>query len=136
MAMLICAALAACKIPADPEGTTDAVTGDILRVGALIEPLDQLDAYAVARVADAVQAETELVTGDPHSLFAQLEDGEIHLVAGRIPASTPFADNVALTDPMGQVVLGGKTKERVLAVRKGENRFLITVNRAIRGLAK
>lgn len=132
VAMLVMSLLIACKVPDDPEGTTEEVTGNILRVGTLIEPLGRADADAVARVANAVQAETELVTGDPHTLFAQLEDGKIHLIAGRIPASTPFAADVALTDPLGGIMLGNDTEDRVLAIRKGENRFLITVNRAIR----
>lgn len=123
--------LTACKLPDDPEGTTKKVTGGILRVGALIEPLDRVDADAVARVAKAMQAEPEFVTGDPHSLFAWLEDGEIHLVAGRIPANTPFSADVALSNPLGSIMIGDNAEKRVLAIRKGENRFLVTVNRAI-----
>lgn len=136
LAMLAISLLTACKVPDDPQGTTEEVTGNVLRVGALIEPLDSVDADAVARVANAMQAETEFVTGDPHTLFAQLEHGKIHLVAGRIPANTPFATEVALTDPLGSITLGNHIEDRVLAIRKGENRFLISVNRAIGGLAE
>lgn len=131
MALLTFSLLSACKVPNDPEGTTEEVTRNVLRVGALIEPLDRVDGDAVVRVANAMQAEMELVTGDPHTLFAQLQRGKIHLIAGRIPANTPFASDVALTDPLGSIVLGNDTEDRVLAIRKGENRFLISVNSAI-----
>lgn len=124
--------LCACKVPDDPEGTTQEVTGGVLRVGALIDPLDSTDDDAVARVARMLHARPELVTGDPHTLFAQLQEGTIHIVAGRIPADTPFAADVALSDPVGQVLPGKDAEDRVLAIRKGENRFLIAVNRAIR----
>ncbi|MCQ0090867.1 enoyl-CoA hydratase [Roseovarius sp. M141] len=136
MAVLAMSLLIACKVPDDPEGTTEEVTGGILRVGALVEPLDQADSDAVARIASAMQAETELVTGDPHTLFVQLENGKLHIIAGRIPANTPFAADVALSNPLGRVTLGNETEDRALAIRKGENRFLITVNRAIRGMVE
>ena len=128
--------LSGCKVPEDPEGTTKEVIGGVLKVGALTQTLDDVDADAVALIAEALQAEPELATADPHTLFAQLEDGKIHLVAGRIPANTPFAADVALTDPVGHLVLGEDSEDRVLAIRKGENRFLIVVNRAIRGPMK
>lgn len=136
LAVLAFSLLSACKVPDDPEGTTEKVMDNVLKVGALIEPLDRVDGGAVARIANAFQAETRIVTGDPHTLFAQLEDGEIHLVVGRIPANTPFTSAIALSDPLGSIMLGDHTEDRVLAVRKGENRFLISVNRAIEGLAE
>ncbi|WP_133176234.1 enoyl-CoA hydratase [Pelagivirga sediminicola] len=136
MAVLTFSLLSACKVPDDPEGTTEKVMDNVLRVGALIEPLDQADAAAVTRVANVFRATPEFVTGDPHTLFAQLEDGEIHLVVGRIPANTPFTSDIALSDPLGSIMLGDHTDDRVLAVRKGENRFLISVNRAIEGLVE
>ncbi len=136
IAALALAVLAACKVPADPEGTTVEVTGDVLKVGALTTPLDTTDAEAVRRISEAMQAQTELVTGDPHSLFTQLEEGAIHLVAGRIPANTPFAADVGLSAPIGRIQLAGESEDRVLAIRKGENRFLVTLNRAIKGMGK
>jgi hypothetical protein len=128
--------LLACNLPDDPDGTTETVTGGVLRIGALTDPLDPVDAEAVARVAKALQAEPEFMTADPHTLFVQLEDGTLHVVAGRIPVTTPFSGDVALSDPMGRVMLGDDTEDRVLAIRKGENRFLIAVNRAIGGMAE
>lgn len=126
--------LPACKVPVDPEGTTDEVTGAVLVVGALGSPLDPVDADAIASIAASMHAEPKITIGDPHTLFAQLQDGQVHIVAGAIPANTPFADDVALSDPMGDVTLPDGSEDRVLAIRKGENRFLVTVNRALVGM--
>ncbi|HEY9039553.1 MAG TPA: enoyl-CoA hydratase [Roseovarius sp.] len=132
MSIAIAALLSACKVPDDPEHTTQDVTGSVLKVGALTDPLDPVEADVVTLLAGMLQAEPEVVRGDPHGLFAQLEAGKIHVVAGRIPSDTPFAADVALTDPLGQLTLAEDTEDRVLAIQKGENRFLGTLNRAIR----
>ncbi|WP_138934064.1 hypothetical protein [Roseovarius arcticus] len=136
LSIAIVGLLSACRVPDDPELTTEKVTDSVLKVGVLTNAVDPVDAKALALVADMLQAELQYVTGDPHSLFAQLEAGEIHIIAGRIPSDTPFATDVALTDPLGSVTLVDDTQDRVLAIRKGENRFLVTVNRAIRESAK
>ncbi|MCB1313078.1 MAG: enoyl-CoA hydratase [Sedimentitalea sp.] len=128
--------LASCRIPADPDGTTEKVSGGSLAVGALMRPLDGADAEAVRRIAAALNAELRLVEGDPHSLFAMLERGEIDLVAGRLPADTPFAAEVGLSKAIGKLEGHEKKKDRVLALRRGENRFLGRVNAAVRGMAE
>lgn len=51
------------------------VTGNMLRVGTLVDPLDEIDSDAVARIAQTLQAELDTVQGDPHKLFAMLEEG-------------------------------------------------------------
>ena len=123
-------ALGACRFPADPEGTTDAVEGAVLRVGALHD-LGPADQRAATAVADALAAELQVTRADPHQLFAMLDRGDVHLIAGAIPADTPFAEEVALTRPMGKVERDGESFDQVMAVRQGENAFLIRVNRAI-----
>lgn len=128
--------LSACKVPDDPEGTTRNVKEGTLKVGALVAPLDDVDTAAIARIADALQVESDIRTGDPHNLFALLEAGELHVVAGRIPSNTPFASQVGLTNPLGRIAVGSDTEDRVLAIRKGENLFLVTINRAIRELSR
>lgn len=126
--------LAACKVPADPEGTSDRVRGGVLTVGALA-PLHEADRRAVAQLARAFDARLQLVQDDPHRLFALLEEGQIQVVAGRIPASTPFKPSVALSVPVGQITRAGRTEDQVLAFRRGENAFLVRANRALRDIA-
>ncbi|MFD2740088.1 enoyl-CoA hydratase [Sulfitobacter aestuarii] len=124
--------VAACRLPLDPESTSEEVTGGVLKVGLLMRPLDAPDRQALERIAARFDATPELIEDDPHRLFARLERGDLHLILGRLPGSTPFADKVALSDPFGELRLGGEQEDRVLALRQGENRFLVGVNRALK----
>ncbi|WP_281984900.1 enoyl-CoA hydratase [Thalassorhabdomicrobium marinisediminis] len=128
--------LAACYVPADPEGTTEDVTGSTLRVGLLTPELTEREDKALTRLAEALKAGIELRTGDPHQLFDQLTHGALHILAGQIPADTPFADHAALSDPLGVVMTPDGAEDWVLLLRRGENRFLVTVNRAIKGAGR
>ncbi|WP_255328602.1 enoyl-CoA hydratase [Paracoccus albicereus] len=125
--------IAACRFPADPEGTTDEVEGAVLKVGELSE-LGEADQQAVALVAYNLSAEVRISRGDPHTLFNALEEGRLHLIAGALPMDTPFAKDVALTRPVGKLERDGDQVDQVLAVRQGENAFLIRVDRAIKGM--
>ena len=131
-ALRVMVVLAACRVPADPEGTTERVSGQTLRVGVLQDPLEPADAAAVTRVAAALDAETTLVTHDPHTLVAMLEEGRIELLAGRLPGDTPFSSQIAVSAPFATLTLGKERKDRVLGLRKGENRFLTRVNQALK----
>ena len=134
LTFLLLLSLAACKFPADPEGTSDEVRGAVLKVGALTQ-LQDADKRAIDQIARAFHAELQVVQDDPHRLFALLEQGRLHIVAGQIPEDTPFRHSVALSDPVGTLTLNGKTKQQVLALRRGENAFLVTVNRALQEVA-
>ena len=122
--------LAACRFPTDPDQTAQSVEGGTLKVGALT-PLEKTDRTAVEHIADAFDADLRIIENDPHRLFAMLEEGTVQIVAGNIPDDTPFKSSVALTDPIGELRLSGDTKQRVLAIKQGENAFLIRVNRAL-----
>ena len=89
-----------CRLPLDPEGTSDEVQGATLKVGALMSPLDAVETQAVAAIASTFEATPVISGGDPHTLFSMLEDGELHVVLGRLPKGTPFAPEIALTDPI------------------------------------
>jgi hypothetical protein len=127
------ATLAGCdELPRDPEDTTEQVSGSVLRVGwiAGAEPTEleraAVDALAV-RLAAAVETSQDTV----HQLVPRLEEGSLHLVLGSLPEQTPFAARVGLSKPVGTVLLGGETQPTVVAIRSGENRFLLLVNDAI-----
>jgi len=66
-----------------------------------------------------------------HQLVPRLEEGSLHLVVGSLPEQTPFAAQIGLSKPVGTVILRGETQPTVIAIRSGENRFLLLVNDAI-----
>lgn len=136
LALLCILLVTACRLPLDPEGTSDEVQGATLKVGALMSPLDAVEMQAIHTIAGTFEATPQITGGDPHTLFSMLENGALHVVLGRLPKDTPFAPKIALTDPIGQLRLEGEDHDRVLALRKGENHFLVEVNRALKGDGK
>jgi hypothetical protein len=132
-APLLAGVLAGCEdLPRDPEETTEQVSGAVMRVGwvAGAEPSD-IERAAVAGVAERLGASVEVIEGPVHRLVAELGEGKLHLLGGELPEKTPFATEVGLTKPVGTVVLHGKAEPTVMAIRSGENRFLLLVNEAI-----
>jgi hypothetical protein len=126
-------ALSGCDdLPRDPEETTENVSGAVLRVGwvAGAEPTE-IERAAVAGLAARLGAAVEASEGTVHELVSGLEEGTVHLVAGELPEKTPFAREVGLTKRVGTVVLRGKAEPTAMAVRSGENRFLLLANEAI-----
>lgn len=124
-------ALGGCSLPKDPEGTSAAVEGAVLRVGLLQPELDDADRRAVEAVAQAFDAAPRLVRGAAHDLVARLESGDIHILLGGLPKNSPFSEKASFSRPFGEVMVGGERRERVLAVRKGENGFLTRIERAL-----
>lgn len=127
------AMLAGCDdLPRDPEETTETVSGAVLRVGwvAGAEQTD-VERAALADVAKRLGAALETSHAPVHELVAGLDEGTVHVIGGALPEKTPFASEIGLTKPVGTVVLKGEVQPAVMAVRSGENRFLLLVNDAI-----
>ena len=116
----------------DPEETTEQVSGGVLRVGwvAGAEP-NAIERGAVAGVAERLGASVEASEGPIHHLVSELQEGRLHLLGGALPEKTPFASEIGLTKHVGAVVLRGEPEPTVMAIRSGENRFLLLVNEAI-----
>ncbi len=134
-AFLLSCALAGCNLPRDPEDTLGAVQDQELRVGVLKfgENANE-DRPIVERLATSLRARTVYVDGDAHLLFEDLKQGRLHLVIGGVPKSTPFNKELGLSKPAGPLLGAHKKEERVLAVRPGENAFLLRVNQAIEAM--
>lgn len=133
--MLVAALLlSGCLLPQDPEGTTRNVTGGELRVGLIRTGDEGSDMEALQRIAAVFDAELALEEGNPHRLIEALGTGELHLVAGGIPKDSPLARHAGVTRAFGTVQIGGEAKDRVLLLRKGENRFLVLINDALAGM--
>lgn len=130
-AILFGTVVAGCDLPRDPEGTLENVQGKELRVGVVQagESADH-DRRIVEHLARSLQAKPVYREGDAHVLFKSLEQGRLHLIVGGIPKSTPFKD-AGFSKAAGPLLGSSEDEERVLAVRAGENAFLLRVNRAI-----
>ena len=125
--------LAGCDdLPRDPERTTEEVRGAVLRVGwvAGAEPTG-IERAAVAGLAARLDAALKVTEGTVHQLVAALDEGKVHVVGGGLPEKTPFASDIGLSKPVGTFVLRGEAQPTVMAIRSGENRFLLLLNDAI-----
>src|SRR5215207_5926256 len=132
MVFLMGSALAGCDLPRDPAGTLKAVQGQQLRVGVLKYGENaEKDRPIAERLATTLGSKLVYVEGDAHALFEDLKRGHLHLVIGGVPESTPFAKELGLSKPVGPLHGAHKEENRVLAVRPGENAFLLRVNEAI-----
>lgn len=135
LACLSMLVLAGCDVPKDPENTSDRVRHGTLQVGILPgnAQAERQDRLIVAVLAEALLTQPKFRAEDAHLLFQALEDGELDLVIGGLPASTPFTAEAGLSREAGPLFRPGDSEKRVLAVRQGENAFLMEVNRAIHG---
>jgi polar amino acid transport system substrate-binding protein len=151
-AALLVPLLAGCglKIPTDPEGTLDRVAGGTLRAGISHNPpwtesgtgtepagtgtepagteADLIRAFAAEH-----NARVEWVSGGESNLVRQLERGELDLVAGGLTKDSPWSKHAALTQPYLETSNAqGDKEQHVLAVRTGENAFLVELERFLK----
>jgi hypothetical protein len=132
VACLIGLGMIGCDLPQDPEGTLDSIRGQELRVGVLnYGENGRADRLVVERFAADLRSRIAYRDGDAHALFEDLKRGEIHLVIGGVPETTPFASELGLSKAVGPLVGADNDENRVMAVRPGENAFLLKVNEAI-----
>jgi ABC-type amino acid transport substrate-binding protein len=135
LAVLASAAfLTACGItvPADPNGTLEAVTGDVLRVGTspdgdLVQISDGTPKGSVVELVDAfaatIRADPEWTVASEESLVGMLEAGELDLIAGGITADTPWVERAGVSRGYTDIS-GADGREIVMLVPLGENAFL------------
>lgn len=127
-------------IPADPDGTLQAVSGGELRVGVSPDPGLVTDRGPdggtptgilpdlIEGFADSIDAEIEWTEGSEETLVGMLEGGDLDLVAGGFTSDTPWIDKAGVTRGYPEIK-GAEGREIVLLVPLGENAFLSAVER-------
>ncbi len=146
VALVLVAVLAGCgiRIPADPDGALDRVSGGVLRVGAspdsaLVsieasggQAADERIGGAAAELArgfaDALDARIDWTVGSEETLVGEMERGELDLIVGGMTGATPWADRVAVTREYPGIP-GADGRAIVMFVPLGENRFLSALER-------
>lgn len=131
-------ALVGCgPIPADVDGTTDRISGGVLRVGVTANPpWTELTADAPAgSEVDLIEefareqgAEIAWTEGAESALADGLHAGTLDIAVGGFTDDTPFADKAAVTDVYTETATAtGGTEKHVMLTRAGENRLLMTL---------
>src|SRR5690606_37034924 len=143
--LLLAGLLGACdEIPRDPERTLEKVLqrGE-LRVGLIHAP-----PHVDGRVSPPRGKEIDLLRDFADQLgvaprwqvlplddaFEALRAGDIDVLAGGLVSASPYASYVAFTRPYSVTPpsFNDEPEQHVLAVRKGENRLLVTLEKFLR----
>lgn len=135
LTIIVCLAMVVgCDLPRDPENTLNRVRGDILKIGTTSATglSDARERAVLNAFAEKVGAEIRLHHEELHALVKQIERGEIHLIAGRLPKNTPFSKHLGLSAPVSKLRRKNKIVDTVFGVRPGENAFLYELDKTIR----
>lgn len=135
-ALVVCGCVA--HYPADPAGSLRLVTGGTLRVGVSHnEPFASVtgdepsgrEVELVQAYAATLNAEVEWTVGGEEELVNRLEHGRLDLLIGGLTKKTPWKNKVGLTKPYAETIDEfGQQHKHVMAVRKGENAFLLDLD--------
>jgi polar amino acid transport system substrate-binding protein len=128
------------RIPADPEGTLERVTGGTLRVGVSPNPpwtevSQEADPAGteiglVEEFAATLSAEIMWTVGGEEALIKAMEHGALDLVVGGLTADTPWEEHVAITKPYAEATgPDGERVELVMAAPPGENAYLLRLEK-------
>lgn len=129
-------AMAGCDaIPRDPKGTSERIAATrILRVG-LDGPVGANGERLVKELATVTGAEPALQTGALEAMIHDLDRGALDLIVAPVRADALLASEVALGPPLDGSDAGDRPVAVRALVRNGENRWLMTVERASRRVA-
>ncbi|MGF7149178.1 hypothetical protein FHS96_002820 [Sphingomonas zeicaulis] len=126
-------------LPRDPGGTLKRVeTTHRLMVGVAAGlPISRND--RPVRLIEALERHTgaraEISRGAAEPLFTALRAGRLDLVIAPVAADSPWATEVAFGPPLAIAGTGDERLELVAAMRNGENRWIMLVERSSRAVA-
>jgi DNA-binding transcriptional LysR family regulator len=125
-------------MPRDPNGTLGRVQGGTLIVGTTDRATlgDAENALIEALLAD-LDAEPRWFEAPLGDVMRALEDGDVDLAIGGLAQSDPWSSRVAFSKPYREEPgADGSTLKRVAAVQRGENAFVLRVDRVIARLGR
>ncbi|RJG51957.1 hypothetical protein D0Z70_22385 [Sphingobium terrigena] len=132
--------LGACDaLPRDPAGTSTRIERNRIFIVALADPAIR-SAPQVSRLVEEIERRTKARarwrSGSGESLFQQLDEVKIDLVIGRFTADSPWATDVAFAPALSTSGTKDAPIELKAAMRNGENRWIMTVERASRAISQ
>jgi polar amino acid transport system substrate-binding protein len=131
-------------VPRDSAGALDRVRGGVLRAGVVDHPpwivvddhtITGTEAQLIEDWAAALGARVEWRAGDLDELVQALHRREIDVLAAGLHQKTPYAPQLALTQPYAESTdANGKTQRVVLAVTPGESALLFNLDQFLAAL--
>lgn len=125
--------LTGCDLPRDPEQTFERVGGGTLRVGITADPPwttfedaqpGGIEATLVEQFAESLHAHVQWTNGSEAELMERLHEGHLDVVIGGLDDASPWTTHSGFTRPY----ITFAEKRHVMAVRQGENRFLLELD--------
>jgi ABC-type amino acid transport substrate-binding protein len=131
---------AGCGIPYDTAGTYELVKEGKLRVGVAEKPpwanaaegdMIGIEVELTKELAQRTSSETEWTARAESELVKRLRVGQLDLVIGGLTDDSPWSNEIAFSRPYLETIdpVSGETQKHVWAVRQGENRWLLEVDR-------
>jgi hypothetical protein len=121
--------------PRDPGETSQRVVREkAFRVGFVAPeisgeaPVSRL----IRQLEKATGARSEVVPGSGEALLARLQSGEVDVVVGRFQAGSPWASEISRGPALSASGAPENRLELKAAMRNGENRWIMQVERASR----
>lgn len=132
--------LGACDaLPRDPAGTSTRIEQRRSFTVALADPTigsaPQVDRL-VEEIERRTKARAQWRSGSGEPLFQKLDEGRLDLVIGRFTADSPWATDVAFAPALSTSGTKDAPIELKAAMRNGENRWIMTVERASRAISQ
>ena len=126
-------------LPRDPDGTLLRVAQEQRFTVALAEPTVGR-APEVAKLVREIErrtgAQARWLPGSGEELLRQLDEGTIDLVISRFTAESPWASDVAFGPELATSGTTDAPLKLRAAMRNGENRWIMTVERASRAVSR
>jgi hypothetical protein len=132
------ALVSACNaLPRDPAGTSSRVArGHSFRIGFADADAagDPQAASLVKKLEAATHAKAIIVDGAGEVLLKHLADGDVDVPLGNFRADSPWQTEIAFAPPLRTSGKSSDALELKAAMRNGENRWIMTVERASRAV--
>lgn len=132
--------LSACDmLPRDPAGTSQRIersrTFNVALADPAIRSAPQVSKL-VAEIERRTKSRAEWHSGSGEALFQHMSEGRLDLVIGRFTADSPWATDVAFAPALATSGSKDAPIELKAAMRNGENRWIMTVERASRAISQ
>ncbi|MBA2654997.1 MAG: transporter substrate-binding domain-containing protein [Gammaproteobacteria bacterium] len=134
--------LPACKIPRDPNNTLNHVSNSTLKVGFCVNPPWVVDTHPPSGIeaeiiqvfAKQIHADIQWVAGAEENLFDGVQKNTVNIIICGIKDDSPWKASVSFTRPYLQKETSHSSEKfspRVFAIMKGENAFLVALDKFI-----
>lgn len=124
------------ELPRDTAGTSERVRGGVVRVGQVAGDGDPRLAGLLTALARRMEVRPRVYRSQAEPLLMRLETGELDLVVSAFDRSTPWSKRVTFSKPLVAAEGPHGTEEVKAAVRNGEHRWSMEVDRVAAEVAE